>query len=146
MPREDRRHHLFGRCLAVAARDADDERLDAAQGEGGKGEERVPRVGHDHLDDAAGDFPLSLHDHGGRSPRDGVRDELVAVHLRAAKGEEQATMLHLARVGVEAGERLPDLGAADLASARRLEDLEEAEPHVSAVPDSFRASPQRELL
>src|SRR5206468_1562665 len=64
-----------------------------------------------------------------RAPRDRVAHELVAVFVRAAQREEQAALPHLARVGVKRGERLADLGAADLAAARRLEDLEEAQPH-----------------
>src|SRR5207248_9619899 len=58
-----------------------------------------------------------------------IADEIVAVHLRSAQGKEHAAGLHLARVGVERGERLADLRAADLTAAGHLEDLEETEPH-----------------
>ena len=129
MPAEHGGDHLLGRGLAVAAGDGDHQRLDAPQRVRGERVESLPGIGHDHLDDARRDGrPVIDHDRC-RAPRDRVAHELVAVFVRAAQREEQAALPHLARVGVKRGERLADLGAADLATARRLEDLEEAQPH-----------------
>ena len=93
---QDRRDHLLGRRLAVAARDTHHQRLDAAKGVRGERKQRLPAVGDDDLHDAGGNLRPPLHDHRGRAARDGIGDELVAVVLGAAEREEEPALPHLA--------------------------------------------------
>ena len=71
-----------------------------------------------------------LDDDGAGAVRDRVGDESVSVHLGPSQGEEDAARLHLTGIGVIGGEPLADLGAADLTTARGLEDLEEGQTHL----------------
>ena len=127
---QDRRDHLLGRRLAVAARDRNHQRLHAPERVRGERVKRRPCVRDEDFDDAGRNFGLSFHDHRRGASRDRVIDELGAVHLLAAQREEDTARLHLARVGVEGRERFADLGAAYLATPGRLEDLEETQSHL----------------
>src|SRR4029077_10846948 len=133
--------------LAVAAGDADDQRLDAREHQPGDVVQRLPRVWNDDLDDACRRLEATLDHDGGGAADDRVLHELMAVHLRAAQGEENAAGLHLARVGVVRGVPLTDLGAADFATAGRLEQVEECQLHVLSRTASagleLSASPRR---
>src|SRR4029077_2645185 len=82
-----------------------------------------------NLGDPGGHVHAPLDHDRGRSALDGVVDEPVAVHLRAAQGEEDATIDDFAGVRVKGREGVSDLGSADLTAPGRLEHLEEAELH-----------------
>ncbi len=71
-----------------------------------------------------------LHDQRGGSTFDRVPDEAVTVGLGSTQREEHAPCHHLTGIGVVARERVSHLGAAELAAAGGLEDLEERQLHV----------------
>jgi len=80
-----------------------------------------------------GQLGAPLDHERGSATAERVGDESVAVHLAATQREEHTTLLHLARIGVEGPEGVSDLGASDLATTGRLEELEEGQLHTSSV-------------
>src|SRR5712692_3465683 len=127
---EDSGHHLLGRGLAVAAGDADHQRLGAPQREAREVVESAPAVPHHHLGDATRNLRVLADHNAGGAPLGGVDDESVAVGLRSLEREEQAPGAHLPGVGVEGQEAVGELGAASDSPTGRLEDLREAQAHV----------------
>src|SRR5258708_39335816 len=59
----------------------------------------------------------------------------MSIGLAASQREEHASLHDLAGVGVVRVERISDLGAADLATAGRLEELEEGQSHMYMEPE-----------
>ncbi len=158
---EDGGHHLLGRGLAVAACHADHERIDPLADEARQRVKSVPCVRHENLDDAVRQLRPPLH-HQRRGPAsERIGDEAMSVRFATSQREEDASLHDLAGVGVVGVERISDLGAADLATAGRLEKLEERQSHMckcetrgvidtflnsskwSGSPNSFRAYPNR---
>src|SRR3989475_1779372 len=123
--------------------------------------ESVPGVTDQDLDDAVSQLRAPLDDEGRGAASQRVRDEPMPVGLASTQGEEHAPLHDFAGVGVVGRERISDLGASDLATAGRLEQLEERQLHMckcetggvidtflnsckwSGSPNSLRAYPNR---
>ncbi len=132
---EDGGHHLFGRRLSVAAGDADHERIDALAHEARQRVKSVPCIAHENLDHAVGQLRAPLHHQRRRPASERIGDEAMSVRLAASEREEHPSLYDLAGVGVVRVERIADLGAADLATAGRLEELEESQSHMYMEPE-----------